>query len=125
MAINIPSADISPRNDNGILKFYEGDTFKFNLMLELKDQDNEDVILDSAKDEVQIVFYNYKNKIIKSFDFGKDKTNAIGEGNLLELEFDKDTSAFFEKGKYTYDGFATIEGIGRRTIINRAPVLVE
>lgn len=125
MAINIPSANVSPRNDNGILKFYEGDTFVFNLCLELKDQDEKDIILDSEKDSVEIVFYDNKNYVKKQFNFGKEKEAAIGEGNILELVFDEETSNAFSKGRYTYDGFVTIEGIGRRTVINRAPVLVE
>lgn len=124
MAINIPSANVSPRNDNGILKFYEGDTFVFNLCLELKDQDEKDIVLDSGKDSVEIVFYDNKNYVKKQFNFGKG-TGTINEGNVLELAFDDETSKDFPKGKYTYDGFVTIEGIGRRTIINRAPVLVE
>lgn len=125
MAINIPSANVSPRNDNGILKFYEGDTFNFNLALELRDQDDTDIILDGGKDSVEIVFYDYKNQLVKQFGFGKGHSNLIGEGNILELVFDDETTKLFSEGKYTYDGFVEIEGIGRRTIINRAPVLVE
>lgn len=125
MAINIPSANVSPRNDNGILKFYEGDTFVFNLCLELKDQDDKDIILDTEKDSVEIVFYDYKNYVKKQFEYGKDKENPIKSGNILELQFDKETTSAFLKGKYTYDGFVNIEGIGRRTIIDKAPVLVE
>ena len=42
-----------------------------------------------------------------------------------ELDFDEETTGLFEKGKYTYDCIVEIEGIGRRTIIDQAPVLVE
>ena len=125
MAIRIPSAEVSPRNDNGILKFYEGDTFKFQLYLELEDQDGEDIILDGSKDSVVINFFNYKNRIIETFSFGKGKDNPIGVENILELDFDEETTGLFEKGKYTYDCIVEIEGIGRRTIIDQAPVLVE
>lgn len=125
MAINIPSANVSPRNDNGILKFYEGDTFTFNLYFELEDQDNKEIILDGNKDSIVITFYDYKNRIVKTFSFGKGKDEAILEGNIVELDFDEETSKLFEEGKYSYDGVVEIEGIGKRTIINKAPVLVE
>lgn len=125
MAIRIPSAEVSPRNDNGILKFYEGDTFKFQLYLELEDQDGEDIILDGSKDSVVINFFDYKNIIAKTFGFGKDKDNLIGAENILELDFDEETTGLFEKGKYTYDCIVEIEGIGKRKIIDRAPVIVE
>ena len=125
MAINIPSANVSPRNDNGILKFYEGDTFEFDLCLELKDQDGEDIVLDGTNDSAVVTFYDYKNKVVKIFSFGKDKDNLISEGNILKHDFDEETSSLFSKGKYTYDGVVEIAGIGRRTVIDRAPVIVE
>ncbi len=125
MAIRIPSAEVSPRNDNGILKFYEGDTFIFQLYLELEDQDGEDIILDGSKDSVVISFFDYKNRIAKTFSFGNGKDNLIGAENILELDFDEETTGLFEKGKYTYDCIVEIEGIGKRKIIDRAPVIVE
>ena len=34
---NLPRADLSPRIVNGVLKWYEGDTFSLQIDLELED----------------------------------------------------------------------------------------
>lgn len=125
MATNIPSANISPRNDNGILKFYEGNTFTFNLMFNLKDQDGEEIVLDGSKDSVVISFSDYKNRLITTFGYGKGQNNSILDGNIVQVDFDDSVSQLFEKGKYQYNGVIEIEGIGKRTVIDRAPVVVE
>ena len=52
---NLPNAEQSPRVVNGVIKWYEGDTFTMDLGLGLTDQDGEAVTLNAA-DTVKVTF---------------------------------------------------------------------
>lgn len=125
MALKIPSAETSPRNDNGILKFYEGDTFVFSLTLDLQDQDGLDIELNGETDSAVVTFRDYKNRVIRTFEYGEGYDGVIGTGNILEIEFTDTVSELFSRGKYSYDCYVDIDGIGRRTVISDASVIVE
>ena len=92
----IPSARLSPRIVNGVLKFYERDIFNLTLELDIEDQDGEKVDIDSAA-ELNVVFLNNRREEVKTFTF-----TGI-EGNAVTLDFDAECTARFKKGEYTYD----------------------
>lgn len=103
----IPSARQSPRITNGVLKWYQGDTFELSLELALTDQDGEPVTI-GASDTVEIVFRDKKNATIKTF------TYANITGSTVTLDFDSTATALFEIGEYEYD---VIFNHGQRTTI--------
>ena len=91
----LPAARQSPRIENGILYFYEGDTFDLDLTLELTDQDGEGISIASSS-TVKVKFVNRQEATVKEFTF----TNI--EGNTVTLDFDSTCTALFPKGEYHY-----------------------
>ena len=97
----------SPRIENGILYFYEGDTFDLDLTLELTDQDGENITV-AASSTVKVKFVNRQEVTVKELTF----TNI--EGNTVTLDFDSTCTALFPKGEYKYRVFYTA---GERTTL--------
>lgn len=122
MATQIPSAMISPQNDGGVLKFYEGDTFTMNLHLDLKDQDGEPIHFDNETDTLKLSFYNKRNTKVKEFDFGGEGEEVTDDTCIIE--FDDTVTAFFPKGEYHFDGIWKRSGFRRVTIISDAQLCV-
>ena len=87
---------------NGVLKFYEGDTFTYCLTLELTDQDGVPFTLDPDCAVLKFRFYNCKNVLVKEFVFGGENGGDIID-NKVELNFDSTATALFRRGKYHYD----------------------
>ena len=92
----IPAAKQSPRIENDILKWYEGDTFTLNIELVLKDDSGSPVTITST-DTVTAIFYNERGDIVKTFTF----QNITG--NVISIEIDSESTSLFTKGKYIYD----------------------
>ena len=113
---NLPRAEISPRIVNGVLKWYEGDTFSLQIELELEDQDGEPITI-QPEDTVKVVFKNKSLRTVKEFTFTGIK------GNTIHLEFDKECTDLFEKGNYTYDIIYITEEI--KTIAATNKVVIE
>ena len=113
---NLPSAKQSPRIVNGVIKWYQGDTFKLEIEIELEDQDGEPVEIKDT-DTVDIIFLDKRKKHIRRFFF-ENITD-----NIVSLEFDDAITALFDKGEYTYDVYYT--GENRVTIANDNKVTVE
>ena len=111
----------SPRIENGVLLWYYGDTFDYEITISLVDQDGEAIDIE-ATDSVNINFYNAKNELVKTFAFGSGSTEAVDD-NIVCLAFDETVSALFEKGSYHYDIILVSEET--TTITSNAPVIVE
>lgn len=94
--MELPRAEKSPRIVNGVLHWYQGDTFEYSIELDLEDQDGVDIPV-SVSASVNVKFYDAAENLIKTFYF----TNI--SSNTITLVFDDETSALFRKGKYTYD----------------------
>ena len=92
----IPAAKQSPRLENGIVKWYEGDTFRLQLVLDIVDQDGECVEI-GEEDIVTVSFHNDDLASVKEFCF----TGV--ENNTITLLFDSTCTALFPAGHYTYD----------------------
>lgn len=112
----LPSAKQSPRIVNGVLRFFERDTFDLNLELELTDQDGTPITIQST-DTIKIVFTDKTNAVIKEFDF----TGATN--NTVTLDFDTACTALFKKGEYHYDLYYT--GSERTTIAKSNVCMVD
>lgn len=123
MATAIPRAEVSPRNENGILKFYKGNTFQYYIHIFLRDQDGEEIAFNNETDTLTVNFFDIKNNLIKAFEFGKDKELQI-ENNIAKFDFTDEVSGLFDKGRYRYIGDFASPTLGKRTVIN-APMLVE
>lgn len=120
MDMNIPAAKPSPRFAFGTLCWYAGDVFRVGLEIDLKDQDGERVHLKSG-DTVTVNFYDETLRLVKAF------TPQI-TGDSVELVFDKDTTALFPEGDYTYDveyTYTDTDGARRTTLVQGNKCLVE
>lgn len=84
----------SPRIENGVLYFYEGDTFVFKLDLNFT-QDGEPLEIEPT-DTVIFEFKDERGDIIASQIF----TNIVD--NKVDMEWDTEFTSHFSKGKYTY-----------------------
>lgn len=91
---NIPHAKMSPRLVNGVIYWYEGDTFDFNLSIELKDQDGEpvEIAYDSA---FEIIIRDERNNEVY-----REKQYGVSG---ISFNCNEDVTALFRKGKYKYD----------------------
>lgn len=112
----LPGAQQSPRIVNGVIKWYQGDTFDLNIYLNMMDQDGMEVII-GGSDTVTVVFKDKTNTEIKTFTFDSISNNTIS------LDFDSICTALFPKGKYFYDIY--YNGTERTTIANDNQVIVE
>lgn len=112
---NLPNAEQSPRIVNGVLKWYEGDTFDLDLLLDLEDQDGTPVTIGPG-DTVTVTFRNRRLEQVKEFSF----TDI--QRNMVTMDFDTACTALFPKGIYTYD--VQYSGVERTTFArdNRAVV---
>lgn len=83
----------SPRSENGIIKWYEGDVFFLDFII--KDYYTKEPIVVEGKDKVVIEFHDNR-KPIKSF--GVVSTNS----GVFSIYMDKDSTKLFKVGKYHY-----------------------
>ncbi len=113
---NMQKANLSPRIVNGVLRWYEGNTFKLQLELELVDQDGEPVSI-ADTDSVEVKFRDKRKDVIKEFVFEHI------EDNIISLDFDAECTALFPAGKYTFD--LDYIGENRVTLINDSPAQVD
>lgn len=115
--IQLESAKMSPRIENGVLCWYEGDEFSLSINLALTDGDGEKITI-APEDKVNILFTDEKDEKIKEFVF-----TAVS-ADTVTLEFMDETTALFKEGKYKYN--ITIEHKGiTTTLANGNDVSVE
>ncbi len=108
---NLKAAPLSPRMDNGVIKWFDGDTFTIQMLLSLvgKGLDENGHPIDDAPislkptDQVVVTFYDCHKKIVHIFVSTNIpcKPNEPGY-NTINLVFDTDISYKFPRGKYTY-----------------------
>lgn len=91
---NIPGAKLSPRIVNGIIFWYEGDTFELNLAIDIKDQDGEPVEITEDSGFELIIKNSRKEQVYTS------KENGVPG---ITFVCDEETTKLFKKGRYTYD----------------------
>lgn len=106
----IVPAPQSPRMDNGVLKWFFGDTFAVDMVINLVEQTvdengetTERLVDFSPDDQIIVTFFNFRKEPIHSFiirGIGNDESSE--DYHTATLEFDKDVSHKFRVGKYTY-----------------------
>lgn len=114
--VQLESALLSPRIQNGVICWYEGDEFSISLTLNLTDADGTDVAVQNG-DTVKISFFDERKEEIKAFEF-----TAV-ENNTVTMVFNADVSALFKQGKYKYDIVLDSDNI--TTLAKGNDVLVE
>lgn len=112
----IPSAELSPRLENGVLYWYDGDTFEVELEIDAVDEDGEAIILGDG-DSVTVKFLDCHRNSVKEFAF-----TTFNE-NVVTMEFDGTATALFPAGEYTYDIYIVHSG-RRVTIANECKAVV-
>ena len=110
MSSYLNSAPLSPRVDQGVLKWFEGDTFgidmEINLVREGIDEDGngkDDPVIFDDNDQLIVTFFNSRREVIHSFiatHINEDPTSEMY--HTISLTFTKAISSKFRKGKYTY-----------------------
>lgn len=113
---NIPNAEQSPRIVNGVIYWYENDTFTLNIELEFNDQDGDPIEVQPT-DTVRVVFTDKSMNTVKEFIFDDIDNNTI------TLVFNAEVTALFPKGHYTYD--VIFKSAERTTVANDNKVVVE
>lgn len=111
----LPAAKQSPRVSAGVLRWYEGDTFRLRLRLELVDQDGAPVTL-GADDVVTVQFFDETQQPVHT-------ASPTVTDNEAELVFGDAVSAKFKKGTYCYDVCCQHED--RLTLVRQNRVVVE
>lgn len=104
----------SPRIENGVILWYEGDEFEISFDLTLTDADGEPIALDE-RDTVTVEIRKWRGGTVKEFTFPGS--------NYITLVFDKETTGLFPKGSYFYD--ISIDGTYKTTIVNDCRIIVE
>ena len=106
---NIPSAEASPRIENGVLYWYAGDTGTIVFEVNLTDQDGEPLTID-ADDVFDVIFYDCRKQIVQQFE--NPDTLTVTD-NQISMDFDDTVTANFTKGHYTYDVIYTRDSDGK------------
>lgn len=88
-------ARMSPEIVCGQIRFYEGDQFKIDLVLELTDQDQTPVEL-TQTDTVQLVILDRRRKTVWSKTY-----NGI-TNNTITVDVDEAMAGMMTKGMYSY-----------------------
>lgn len=92
----IPRAKASPRMENGVIRWYEGDTFRLTLILNLKMLSEESYPIGEG-DSVTVNTYDDIKNLVESINFDKIENNSV------VIDFDSVRTAKYPKGKYRYD----------------------
>lgn len=95
MAIDIKPAKASPRVDKEVLKWYVGDTFSIEWLIQLY-KDETHLILDENDEIVFNFFTRDEKQLIHTFSF----TNIQEE--TVCLDFTEEVSNKFPVGRYIY-----------------------
>lgn len=114
----LPWAKMSPRIENGVLCWFEGDTFRLNLILTLKDQDGEAVTV-KTDETLELTFLDKRRDTVKILTFS-GREAAAGKVTVV---VDGEMSALFPAGRYSYD--LRLLGEERTTLIRGGTIVVE
>ena len=113
---SLPAAAPAPRMSAGVLKWYEGDVFDLAVQLELTDEAGMHLPIE-AEHRITLVFRNERRQVIWELCY-----TGI-EDDRITVRVTEPVTALFPAGRYTYD--VIYEGVGRRTLVRNAPILVE
>ena len=108
----------SPRLENGVIYWYEGDTFQLVLTLRLLDADGAPVTL-GATDRLELTFRNRQEDTIATCTWRAEEIT----NNQLPLQVDEAMTALFPCGRYRYD--LRLLGEERTTLVRNGQVVVE
>lgn len=130
----------SPRMDNGVLKWFYGDTFVVDMVINLVEEEvGEDgtlvnrLINFNESDQIMVTFFNDRKELVHSFILKNISNDETSESyHTASLDFTKDISHKFRCGRYTYcvkyvhkDGDKTVStDITTICVNNRAEVVV-
>ncbi len=111
----VPVANESPRICCGTIKWYEKDTFSFDFIISLTDEEGNPIeILDT--DSFTVNFHNSSGETIHEFE-------TIGSSTIT-LNFTPEISEKFQKGEYFYTT-KYVSGTIARTIMHNNIAVVE
>lgn len=137
MSAILPAGPLSPRVDNGVITFVQGDTFELTLELDMCDADGEPIILDGGTFWVTIK--SPREGVVKVWeitDFTQPEIGDLQNAVFFPIQFDAALAAMMYKGKYTYTisydythvydpEDDTANKSGRATMIYRNMIIVE
>lgn len=95
MSTTLTSANNSPRIDNGVIYWHEGDTFALQLDITLSDGTNNITLTDGKTILVNIY---HQDILVHQFQF-----TSFPNNNQVVLNFNETVTRKFPKGKYNYN----------------------
>ncbi|MBE6563160.1 MAG: hypothetical protein E7660_05430 [Ruminococcaceae bacterium] len=110
MAEKIPGEILSPNLCDGVLTWCRSDTFTLHLTLELYAMGEKYDLPEGS--EVEVSFRDRSDFEVKVF------SAVVNNCNCITLEFDKETSSAFDKGRYLWDVCITDTEGNRKTVAN-------
>lgn len=113
----VPHAKKSPRNADGVIYWYEGDTFPLKLSVVLKD-DSKNVVSFCEGDKLEVVFFTAERKT----EICRKEFKDISSGEIV-LDFNDELTGKFRVGQYVYD--VIYKGAYKRTIAKNNRIVVE
>ena len=123
----IPSAEISPRIEQGIIFWYYRDTFQLELVIKLRDEETLEPIKILPSEEIIVSFYQDEKCGLK----GKQNQTPIFsqvfnniENNKIIIKINDEITNRFTPGKYCYCIKYNYPN-NRRTIVADAKIEVE
>lgn len=114
---NIPNARRSPRLVNGIIRWYEGDTFTLKFNINLKDE-NGDPIDILTQDAYLIEIRNASNEVVYQ------TAGNLANGSF-ELYVDNTLTTIFTAGEYRYDIRIYLSERDISTIVKSNTIIVD
>ena len=137
MSAILPGGKLSPRVDNGIIYFVEGDTFELTFELDISDADGVPIILDGGT--FHFTIKSPREGVVKVWDideFTQPEEGGLENAVFFAIQFDDATVSKLYKGKYTYTisydytlvydpEDDTENRSGRSTILYRNSLIVE
>lgn len=85
----------SPRNENGIIKWYEGDAFYLPFVL--RDYVTKEPFVLGERDKFVVEFFDCRERVIYTCDVLVPEADG-----LYKVHIDKDVTKRFKQGKYHY-----------------------
>lgn len=120
MATAILGAKQSPRFEDGVLRWYDGDTFEIDWEIALSSVDgdgNEEDYSFKTGDKLAFEFYNSRLAKVRSVEFDGSKMTVSGGTAKVTLPFGSEDTKLFPVGSYTYCIKAITENGKRVTTI--------
>lgn len=115
------SAQQSPRINNGVIYWYQGDTFTLTFAIDLTN----DTTIFNNTDRVTIEFFTHGRTSLLHLEYAEGQFQRINDKYIeFDVEIDEERTSLFARGRYNYDMIHTA-GEDITTIVSKGGIIVE